>query len=644
MTLRTNEIGADVYARTETELDKNNLGIEQNETEKNRAFPELEPGRALINAATGELIEFHHQMMGFVDTVEGRLAGYEEYINKEYGTPKGQDWGGIIEHFFVSMTRRPCPTPNQHGEIHVPMQRPAEDEIVDVKPEQFKNSVLFADDGRANPLLLVERPKATYGEITAGDTFEVKGWYDPREVAGERVKPVSEMGAQHPEISGVDYETETEQLFVSDSVSVTVPWDSQSESAAVRFTSDDTGSIRVETNTNRSDVHIECDTIGSVGKQLLIDAPYEMKHLLDGLSCGAKWSGPHRMYHTDMTGDAFAELLTVFARDESELTMDAEVVDAMCETVIDVVPGEDATVSVADVLDFTFTVQNEVGTCTSIPGVPASIDVSNADASDVVTVSPGDSITASVTDSSAENHVISVSNDVFEFDCPKRNGSIVKSLPWKEARYDFNQGAETWDIKSEFVGETIALFVEEDEPVSLTVAALRVAGDDETVIETEEIEVDSDSIVGMDEYETTSGESNTGMELSSESAASVNDVFGVMSVSEDISLLNLELTTTSEHSASMALDIGDSELDEVPSSVVEAWNTTSDPEAIDTYEWYNPRTSARIRVVEVDGWGSEFDVYVETPNGDELENVCRVASEKKATLEVIKFLKALTRE
>lgn len=642
MTLRTNEIGADVYSQTETELDKSNLDVKQNETEKHRAFPELEPGRALINAATGELIEFHHQMMGFVDTVEGRLAGYEEYINEEYGTPEGQDWGGIIEHFFIAMTRRPCPTPNQHGEIHVPIHRPAEEEIIDMKPERFKETVLFDDNNRANPLLVVERPQATYGEIAAGDTFEVEGWYDPRESPGERIKPVNEMGAQHPEINGIDYTTTTRKQFNTETINASVDWDSQTSDAAIRFTADNDDSISVTENTNRSDVHIDIESIGNVGTQLLIDAPYSMKRVLDDLSCDAKWSGRHRVYHTDATSDAIAELLIEFVRDGEPVTMDADVVDELFTTNVDVIPDENVEVTVDDVLEYTFTVEHEVGTQTSIPGVSASIDLSETTASDIVTVMANDSVEASITDEAAENHVISVSNDTFEFDCPKKNGSIVKSLPWKEARYDFNQGKNTWDIKTDFVAETISLFVEQGNNVSITVGALMVAGDDETVVETEEINVDSDSIVGINTYDSASDDENVTLDISRENEAAVSDVFGVTSPSENASLLNLELTTTTDHSASMDLNIGGNELDEVPSSVIEQWNTTSDPDEVDTYEWYNPRTSARIRVVEVDGWGSEFDVYVETPQADELENICRIADEKRTTLEVIKHLKALT--
>jgi hypothetical protein len=448
------------------------------------------------------------------------------------------------------------------------------------------------------------------------------------------------MGEQHPEITGVDYNVKTKKQLRNKDVRITADWDVQVDTAAIRVESDSDG-FTVESNTNRSDVHIEVGQTKNDGKQVLIDAPYSMKEKLDALTCGATWNNMHRMYQAPPTTSVVFEVLNSFTSDGCAVSMDAAVMDDLGETIVDVITDEETHVTVNDVFEYTFTIEDEIGVKTSIPGIAPSVDLDGVDAESNVVISPSDSVEVSVSSSEARNHIVSINEDTFVFDCPRESSSIVKSLPWKEARYDFNKQAETWDINRGFVGDIIRLCIEAEEPVSVSTDVVDVVGSEESIVETTEISVDSDEIVGMDSYVSGDGGADV-VDMDVETSVSAHDVFGVVNPSSELSLLNLELTTTDdEYSESVSIDLGSSELHEVPDYIVDEWNVTSDSDEMGTYEWVNPQNTARIRVVETDGWGCEFDVYVETPHGNDFENVCTVADEKKTTLEVIKFLKTL---
>jgi len=193
-----------------TSPDKSNRDTEQKENIKRIHYPELCPGRALVNLATQNLIEIFHGVEGHTETCEELKTSKQEYYDKKYRTPEGQNYGGIITEYHLRVHIRDLPEPNEHGEIPVDADRPSEDELVEISPHELAENHLYADDHYPNPLLLVERPQLTYDEISIGETWNIINWYWPKgNSRTERLRDPTELPYKFPEFLNIDYDKET---------------------------------------------------------------------------------------------------------------------------------------------------------------------------------------------------------------------------------------------------------------------------------------------------------------------------------------------------------------------------------------------------------------------------------------------------
>lgn len=239
-----------------------------NETEIRTAFPNLRPGRALVNLNTGEMYEFQHPTT-HVTLGEEQLTDFEESYEYKYGDgPQGQDYGNEIHRRWVAYRKVDCPVPNEHSEIPVETSAPGREEVVQKTPKAFYENELLEEvqtgwnkvctterttdewvwamdemteqevresdehtlhgemyekktkevtviepetETRAVPFVVVERPEVSYSEVSENDTWEVEGWYWPYTGDKEaRVRPLHEIVEQFPDIE-VDLGGEAEQ-------------------------------------------------------------------------------------------------------------------------------------------------------------------------------------------------------------------------------------------------------------------------------------------------------------------------------------------------------------------------------------------------------------------------------------------------
>lgn len=239
-----------------------------NETEIRTAFPNLRPGRALVNLNTGEMYEFQHPTT-HVTLGEREMTEFEERYERKYGDgPQGQDYGNEIHRRWVAFRKVDCPVPNEHSELPVETSAPRRDEVVQKTPKAFYENDLVEEvqtgwkkvrttervtdewewamdemteeevrqsdehtlhgemyekktkpvtviepetETRPVPFVIVERPEVSYSEVSENDTWEVIGWYWPYTGdKAERVRPLHEIVEQFPDIE-VDLGGEAEQ-------------------------------------------------------------------------------------------------------------------------------------------------------------------------------------------------------------------------------------------------------------------------------------------------------------------------------------------------------------------------------------------------------------------------------------------------
>lgn len=646
MTLRANEIGADVFSPEETELDKNNLGVTPEEVEHRYSYPELSPGRAVLDVETGALYEIMHRVSGFTDTVEGRQSESEEYFNWKYDNPEGQDWGGIIQHHYVSFAKQQCPEPNEHGEIQAPINRPSENEITDIRPAAFETLALFEDNGQSKPLLLLERPEVTYEEVMPGDTYDILGWYDPSETdEDDRVKPVENIAHGHPEIAGVDYEMQTSMVIPD--LGIHIPWNDVSGTTCVQIASSDQADFAVATTNRTRDFHVY-KGMASGESRFIIDSPFDAKEDVKALT-DARWApelaGGDGRWATPATSDLLVEMIQSLTNDGWTFTIAADVVSEHAETDVTVNPEEEVTVSLAELFDYTFTEEIEVGTALTVPGVDAEINADSPDS--IVEIRPdGDKVTVSDIEESGANHVKALNGEKINFDCPEGNAGIVKSLDWKQARYEPNNEHGFWKLNASEAGNLIQAFIDNDLTVTAPVSILAELGEEETVTEEQRVEVDADAVTGIDSYTNARDDANDALavEANTESTATCEQIHGTAPSDPDrLTLMALDLSIADTSSqAGMTVDLGGADLAELPESVKDEWRPAADDED-GVYEWYHPHTSARITVEETEGWGTEYDISVKEANESESEHIITLADERMVVLTVITHLKAMTR-
>lgn len=640
MTLRANEIGADVYSTSETDLDKHNLGTRSNELEHEFDYPELAPGRALLDVENGDLYEIMHRIPGVTDTVEGRQSEYEERMNWKYRTPEGQSWGGIIQHFHISYAKRQCPTPNTHGEIQMPLTRPDENSITDIAPPAFEDSVLFDDDDTSRPFLLLERPEVTYEEAMPGDSYNILGWYDPAENdPSDRVNAMETIAHRFPDIAGVDYTTNISKALPD--LGIDIEWDDMDENAAVELSRDSEGFV-IDTNTSPGEFHISAGH--AFGEQrFLIDSPFDAKELIKDLTSNPRWASEQTLWAVEKTRDSLVEMVRDFTAAGWVITIDGAILGDMADTNVTVNPEKEVDVSATEIFNYTFTELVEVGTGVSLPGIDVEMDMSSID-SDLVRFNVADDGTVSVSDADtpADSHAVTLTDETFGFACEKENAGLVKSLNWKDARYEFN--GTHWTVNTDSAVDLLAAFINNGQTVTAPVEIITALGDEAPITEDRHVTIDEDAATHLDTYGGPEQhvDANDVTSLSDTSETDMHTIHGEsVSNTSTLSLMTLDMKLADTDNG-MSVDLAGSDLPGMPASVVDAWQPSADSEDI-AYGWYNPETGARIIVEESEGWGTEYDVFAATPDDREPEHIVTVADERTAALTAITHLKALTR-
>lgn len=636
---RTNQIGVNVQNRSKTETDKNNISPRPNETEKAFAYPELEPGRALINLATGDIIEFQHRINGFTDTVEGRLTSGEEYYNKEYGTREGQDWGGIIEDAFLSFTVRQCPEPNEHGEIHIPLDTPDESDVIDMTPSTFEQRYLF-DGHRAQPLLIVERPEASYEEVMAGDTYSIVGWYDPSEnTESDRIKPVETISHQHPEIVGVEYTTTTKRSLPR--LDVSVDWKKATTGMAVTKTSD---GYSGEAVSELTDFSIDVAVDGGQ-RMYFVDAPFDARETINGNKTNPSWDGRRKVHKIDAGNVTLETLVEHYTSDGWEVSVSGDAIDFSGKTTISVTPASEETAEISDIFAFAFSEDVSVGSQLRVPGSEATVDTEYVGDAEFIEVRKEDGVdSVTVVSEPNESHfegVVDEENGKIGFKCSEDDSSLPKRQSWKETRYNYDIKQKRWTMNTCAVEQIIDIFMSEGKAVTMRSDAVERFGEEVETTESRSVDVDSVAASNIESHSIESFELEVTDE---ENTPSCRDVHGVSSVNhETLTLLNLELSVGEQNSSiNRNVDIGASDIAQLPNGIRDQWLSNTDVEETGTYEWFHPETSARIRVEPVnneDTWGEEYAVLAMSPKGTSMEKITTVADERDAVLTVITHMK-----
>lgn len=640
--IRGNQIGADVYNTSETELDKNNLSTQKSETERRVAFPELSPGRALIDVETGTLYEFMDRPVGMINTVEGRQSESEEYLNWKYRTPEGQDWGGIIQHHYISYTERACPELNHHEEIQMPLTRPDDSDITTIAPPTFSNSVLF-DEEVPRPLLLIERPEVTYEEVMPGDTYKVIGWYDPSESdPSQRTKPTSDIVSMHPEIVGVDSTMSSSRGF--DQLDMSTSWDSVDDTDVAIVTAStegDSSTFTMRTHSDKTEFHVDLGQSGG-DVRFLIQSPYEAKETIKSLSAGAQWDSEATQWTVESSPETLDEMIRSFTTAGWELSLSHRVVETFGDSSVDILPVEE-TVSATDseVFEYIFTETVSVEGQSVLPRTETVVPVTTID-TEFVEISPTDSA-LDVTEATqpSPNHISNVDSESerVRFDCPRENATVVKSLNWSEAKYNWIGDDSQWELNESAVESLIEAFCNSGESITLSLTGVRQIGEQTTVTETRSISPDTPVEAEIESYSPSFGDSPT---FSTELSANPSDLFGVSPQHpERLALMWIDMKIADEQATGgLSVELGDDPVPELSPSIAEPWQTSSVED--DEYGWYLADTGARIHVTTVDGFGVEYELHVKTDHSSESERIVTLADERTLALAIITQMKCLT--
>lgn len=633
---RDTQIGADVYNTTETELDKNNLSTRKSETENRVAFPELGPGRALIDIETGDLHEFMHRQVGMVDTVEGRQSESEEYMNWKYRTPEGQDWGGIIQHRYLSYTTRDCPAPNDHDEIQMPLTHPTEADLTTVAPHVFSESVLF-DEERPRPLLLVERPEVTYEEAMPGDSFTVVGWFDPAEQDPEdRTKPTVDITSQHPEIVGGDAEVTVSRGFNNFGASLTRDTVTDSESILISQPTDsDTSGLEMQTQSDLTNFHIDVgQSPKSGGLQFLIDSPFEAKDDIKELDRRASWDSDASQWTIDGSRDALDEMLASFTAAGWEFSISPQIIEVYGDTSRTVTPVEDdLTATTADVFDYTFG-----DTARTLPGVEGAVQLAEISEEYVRIEQSENTTSVSGVEQPAENHLSEIDSEsnTVRFDCPHTTAPLVKSLDWGSAQYDWIAEDSQWKLNQTAATALVQTVVEGNEPLTMTLTGATQMTT-ETLVR-QPTEQDTETLTTPDPNRVPLFSQHSA--LADEPSVTTTETVGISPQSPDrLALAWVDMKIAGERKTTgLTVDLGDDPIPELSPSVAEQWRVS---DTNDGYNWYRPTDGARIRVTPIEGYGTEYELHVKQNSHTNSERVVTLADEQKLALTVITHMKSL---
>lgn len=642
MTLRASEIGADTFSRYNYEADKNNLSTKPNETEHRHTYPELEPGRALLDLQSQTLFEVMHHVQGHTEAVEGNKTSFEERLDWKYGTPKGQDWGGIIQHFFISFAKRQSPMPNHHGEVPVPIERPDENAITDMAPDRFTDVVLSDEGNRPRPLLLLERPATTYEEVIPGDTYDVIGWYWPAgDTSEDRIRPAENIAHRFPEIAGIDG-TESTTLTI-DGLGLELDWDSMDDSNLAAFDAHPS-KTEPEIIENQYEADIVLDaTGGNSDREILIFNDYDANDDVMDVSTYLTWDDGHGAFTADGTVDALDEMFARYTGDYTvSLTHDA--LAAFGSLTTEVIPEEIVEVSREDILEYGFTESVEIDGYISLPNADIDdLDIGSLDDDAFVAIETDDdgNIQISEADSPADTHVSLVDADTLAADIPKKDKSLIKSLNWNDHRYGWDGDVSAWTLNTSGLGPLVEAYTESDTPLTVERDALDAVGNAGTRTENQPIAIDQDAATFIDSYDFKPFEEV--FDYGPLSGDDDNDSFvaGLAVTDANLSLMTLDLTIsdTSAGQDGMRVSIGD-DLKSVPDTVKRTWEPaiTDDDDA---YAWHKPESGARVEITPVEGWGTEYALNVTHSADTEPEHVVTLADERMAAQQAIVHMGAL---
>lgn len=638
------QIGVERFALTETKPDKNNLDTQPDETEKNVEFPELEPGRAILNVATGAFHEMLHRIDGPTMLYEEKKTDYEESMAYKYDRVEGCDWGGVIEQYFISFVERTAARPNQHMEMMVPLKRPSDSEVTNLSPPQFQKSILTDENGYTAPLLIFERPQVAYEELAPGDSYELLGWYDPSEDASNRIKDESELTHKFPNLTNADYTSEMHHSIDVLNTSMTGEL-SPTDFISLEATEADSGYTGSATKTaSKGDVHI---TTGMHygDRRYFIDSPFDAKDIIKFASKSAdtRWNNDAGEWTAVLRDEVLAELVSSLS-DEFSVTLDTNAFKHVATSERKRVSEETIDTSAEDLIEIAFskTTTTEVQT---IPGINHTISKS-FDASDVVILNPNaddNTASTSISHTPAENHFASINGDTTHFDCPQESASTLKSLRWSKVGYSWNGEHEHWEVNTDAIPAIIATFIEHGRPISATGSIIKQICETSEITEEldDENEPTDDISATLDEYLATPSKNIYEQENTSNKENS-SDPKVIQSVTpsepDRFTLQNIDLTINGTNSA-LTVD-GFETLGEIPEELTHQWTSANSDDA--TYAWVNPKTDSRVEIREVDGWGTEYGIYTGDSDMDTEEHVVTLADESMIGMTALTHMKADT--
>lgn len=653
MSPNANEIGVNTHHTTNTELDKDNMEVAKQEEEIHYEYPNLRPARALLNLATGDLIEIMHRPSGATNTVEGLKTEKDEWFDETYRTKQGQDWGGIIQHHYIEFSRRNCPEPNAHNEIPAPTTRPDDSDRTDVSPDEFSSQELFDTEFAPYPLLLLERPEVSYDETIPGDTYDILGWYDPMQNNAEnRVRPLTAITDTFPEITDASY-TKTDQYCIPE-LNAGLPADTLENTSNIQITTEN-DNITLDGADTSNAHHIDIGTAFDEDR-FLINSPYETKNTIKDFSGQPRWTPDSECWAVRKSIDTFTEIITALVEEAGAITITDDVLLEFAVPDIDVTIEEDINgVTTSDILEYAFVDEVPISSHLSLPDLPDIAHPQEIDSTYVKFDATG-SVTGTSVEYSNSPSTATINqhgSGSILVDCSESEAQCVKSLDWDDARYEWNNSHGAWIINESATFELINEFLSNYYDIAVDVDILGKHGTEQEEIEKRTRDVDSSNIIA----ETISDDnplvtpssvaSDTNTYDEQKTARAIHGFVPNNPSTLTLSALDIALGENITGHASIHTD--DSQIPELRPSVKEQWQPALEVED-DVYEWYHPQSGARVTVEmqhgadAVESFGAvDYALKIKDPETYSPEHVVTVQDEQAATMAVISHLTALSR-
>lgn len=592
-------LGTTVYNTTNTEVDRRNTTTGKQEQTRHDPFKQLVPGTALLNLRSGTVIEFLPPKLGSVMTTEGLFTDSEEYQHWKYGNKKGQNWGGIQEHFYVTYTKRTPTGINDHHEITVPTDQPAPDEITHVKPDTFESQVL-SSDGEPIPFLLLERSEINYHETNI-DTYQINGYYDTTASSDNRVSPITAVVDHHPELFDIDHN----KTIYKKALDGRVPQSKLDKHNFVIIGDNH----RTTQSSDTAEVTITIRT--AFQKQsILIDSPFDAKETIKDLPYNTRWDNDSKQWAVvGQTGEE--QLLDVItALDDWEIALSTRVFDAISETEIETTLNEPVPDNPLDELH----TEIEQTIPTQVQVTPETEPI-NIDSHELLAITTGDTTTVEPATSTGEVHIDQADTETATVVCNREHASIIKQLDWETADYKWHQENQHWTLNIESTTDLIQLFINNN--VDLTIST-EIAS---------QIEVDNSESENTDDSTTQSSSSDQ------HSYPTQNDTYTTTTL-DGIAMI-LESTNTSPN---FGVDLGQLVTDDLSDRIIAQWTVSEEDTTI---TFYNTRTTEEIHVETTSNWGDEYKITIE--DSQTTTTLGPFASEETTVTTVLEHINAMSR-